>query len=69
MNEAFRIYQQDQKQMIERLVYPRFSGEITFSGTASDIENIVMDEDYLNASDIATALREAGEYILSQSKG
>ena len=65
MSKDFRIYQDGDKQMIERLSYPRFTGVITFNNTLSDIEDIKIDEDVLDAGDIAQALREAGEFILN----
>lgn len=61
----FRIYQDGDKQIIERLTYPRFKGVITFSGDLSDIEEIEVDEDILDAGEIATALREAGDFLIN----
>jgi len=65
MSKDFRLYQDGDKQMIERLTYPRFTGVITFNNSLSDIEDIEIDEDVLDAGDIAQALREAGEFILN----
>ena len=65
----FRIYTADNKQMIDRLIYPKFTAEITFNSEISDLENIQVDEDIFDAMDIATAMREAGEFILENSKG
>ena len=65
--EKFRIYQKDNKQMIDRLIYPKFTAEITFNSQISDLENIEVDEDIFDASDIAEAMREAGEFIISCS--
>lgn len=67
--EKFRIYTAEGKQMIERLIYPKFTAEITFNSQISDLENIQVDEDILDAMDIATAMRECGEFILENSKG
>lgn len=67
--EKFRIYKAENKQMIERLIYPKFTGEITFNSEISDLENIQVDEDIFDAMDIATAMREAAEFILEKSKG
>ena len=67
--EKFRIYEADDKQMIDRLIYPKFTAEITFNSEISDLENIQVDEDIFDAMDIATAMREAGEFILENSKG
>jgi hypothetical protein len=68
MEPKFRIYESENKQMIERLIYPKFIAEITFNSEISDLENIEIDEDVWNASDIAEAMREAGEFILNSSK-
>ena len=64
---VFRIYESENKQMIERLIYPKFTAEITFNSEISDLENITLDEDVWNASDIAKAMREAGEFIVNSS--
>ena len=64
----FRIYESENKQMIERLIYPKFTAEITFNSDVSDLENIELDEDIFDASDIAKAMREAGEFIVNSSK-
>ena len=65
------IFEKDNKQFIERLVYPRYIGEITF-GKDSDIENIeILDELFLknmNVQFLAMALREAADYILLNDK-
>jgi hypothetical protein len=68
MEQKFRIYEAENKQMIERLIYPKFIAEITFNSDVSDLENIQVDEDIWDASDIAAAMREAGEFILKSSK-
>ena len=68
MGPKFRIYEAENKQMIERLTYPKFTAEITFNSEISDLENIQVDEDIFDAMDIATAMREAGEFILNNSK-
>jgi hypothetical protein len=67
MESKFRIYESENKQMIERLIYPKFTAEITFNSEISDLENITLDEDVWNASDIAKAMREAGEFIVNSS--
>jgi hypothetical protein len=67
MESKFRIYESENKQMIERLTYPKFTAEITFDSEISDLENIEIDEDVFDASDIETAMREAGEFILENS--
>ena len=67
--EKYRIYTADNKQMIERLIYPKFTAEITFNSEISDLENIQVDEDFFDAMDIATAMREAADFILENSKG
>lgn len=65
MSKDFKIYQEGDKQIIERLIYPRFKGVITFNNNLSDIEDIEVDEDILHALDIATALREAGDFLIN----
>jgi hypothetical protein len=65
---VFRIYESENKQMIERLIYPKFTAEITFNSEISDLENITLDEDVWNASDIAEAMRETADFILENSK-
>ena len=66
-SETFRIYTAENKQMIERLIYPKFTAEITFDGDVSDLENIEVDEDVFDAMDLATAMRETTEFILENS--
>jgi len=65
MSKDFRIYQDGGRQIIERLSYPRFKGVVTFNSPLSDIEEIEVDEDILDAGDIATALREAGDFLIN----
>lgn len=65
MSKDFKTYQNGDKQIIERLSYPRFKGVITFNSPLSDIEEIEVDEDILDAGDIATALREAGDFLIN----
>jgi len=66
--KIFKIYQEGEKQIIERLSYPRFKGIVTFSGNLSDIEDIEVDEEILDAGDIATALREAADFLINSKK-
>lgn len=40
MSKDFRIYQDGDKQIIERLSYPRFKGVVTFNSPLSDIEEV-----------------------------
>lgn len=68
MQSIFEIYQDNENQYIKRKIYPKFTAQITFSGKLSDLENIEIDEDIFDAMDIAKALREAGDFILNQSK-
>jgi len=70
-SQKFRIYTAENKQMIERLIYPKFTAEITFNSQISDLENIQVDEDVdvVNFMDMATAMREAGEFLLENIKG
>lgn len=65
MSKDFKLYQDGDRQIIQRLSYPRFKGVVTFSGDLSDIEDIEVDEDILDAGDIATALREAGDFLIN----
>jgi hypothetical protein len=67
MESKFRIYTAENKQMIERLTYPKFTAEIIFDSEISDLENIEIDEDVFDASDIETAIRETTEFILENS--
>ena len=41
MSKDFRIYQDGDRQTIERLSYPRFKGVVTFNSPLSDIEEIL----------------------------
>lgn len=59
----FRIYRQEGKQIIERLIFPRFIAEITFNSPVSDIENVKMIDTCTDVMMVAKAMREAGEYI------
>lgn len=65
MSKDFRIYQDGDRQIIERLFYPRFKGVVTFNGSLSDIDEIEVDEDIMDAGDIATALREAEDFLIN----
>jgi len=64
LSNQFNISQEGDKQIIERLIYPRFRGVITFS-TLSDIEEIELLDTCSNPSEIARAMREAGDYIFN----
>jgi hypothetical protein len=61
--EKFKIYEENGKQVIERLVFPRFKGEITF-GKESDIENIEMIDECFDVAILAKAMRSAGEFLI-----
>jgi Helix-turn-helix. len=65
--ENFKIYEKDDKTYIERLVSPRFVGEITF-GAKSDIENIEWIDSCVEVMTIARAMREAGEFIATNER-
>lgn len=65
--EEFKIYEEKGKQIIERISYPRFKGEITF-GKESDIENIEMIDHCLDVSVLASMMQEAGEFIMKNNK-
>ena len=64
----FKIYTKNDKQIIERLVYPRFIGEITFNSPISDVENISMIDKCDDIMLYAKAMREAGDYIINFNK-
>lgn len=65
MSKDFRIYQEGDRQIIERLTYPRFRGVITFYNPLSDIEDIELLDKTNNPTEIARAMREAGDYIIN----
>ena len=61
----YKLHEENGKQVIERLVFPRFKGEITFSSTSpSDIENIEMIDECADAMELARAMRSAGEFLM-----
>jgi len=68
MENDFKIYQEGEKQIIERLIFPRFKGTITFDNDLSNIEEIDVIDDCINVIELSKALREAGEYIVNNSK-
>lgn len=65
MSKDFRIYQDGDRQIIERLSYPRFKGVITFNSPTSDIEEIELLDKTNNATEIARAMREAGDFLIN----
>ncbi len=65
MSKDFRIYQDGGRQIIERLSYPRFKGVITFNSPLSDIEEIELLDKTNNPTEIARAMREAGDFLLN----
>ena len=65
MSRDFRIYQEGDRQIIERLTYPRFRGVITFNNPLSDIEDIELLDKTNSPTEIARAMREAGDYIIN----
>lgn len=65
MSNGFKIHKEGDKQIIERLSYPRFKGVITFNSPLSDIEDIELLDEVINPSEIAKAMREAGEYLIN----
>lgn len=65
MSKDFRIYQDGDRQIIERLSYPRFKGVITFNSPLSDIEEIELLDKTNSPTEIARAMREAGEFIIN----
>lgn len=65
MSKDFRIYQDGDRQIIERLSYPRFKGVITFNNPLSDIEEIELLDKTNNPTEIARAMREAGDFLIN----
>lgn len=65
MSNDFRIYQDGDRQIIERLSYPRFKGVITFNSPLSDIEEIELLDKTNNPTEIARAMREAGDFLIN----
>lgn len=63
----FKIYSQGSDKFIESLSFPRFKGKITF-GALSDIEDIELIDNNASVGDVARVMREAGEFILKNSK-
>ena len=61
----FKIHSKGDKQIIERLSYPRFKGVITFNSPTSDIEDIELIDEVKDALVMAKALREAGDYLMN----
>ena len=65
MSKDFRIYQDGDRQIIERLSYPRFKGVITFNSPLSDIEEIELLDKTNNPTEIGRAMREAGDFLIN----
>ena len=65
MSNDFRIYQDGDRQIIERLSYPRFKGVVTFNSPLSDIEGIELLDGTRDPSVIAKAMREAGDFLIN----
>jgi hypothetical protein len=65
MSKDFRIYQDGDRQIIERLSYPRFRGVITFNSPLSDIEEVELLDKTNNPTEIARAMREAGDFLIN----
>lgn len=65
MSKDFKTYKQGDKQIIERLSYPRFKGVITFNNSLSDLEDIELIDKTKNPSVIAKAMREAGDFLIN----
>lgn len=65
MSKDFRIYQDGERQIIERLTYPRFRGVITFNSPLSDIEEIELLDKTNNPTEIARAMRDAGDFLIN----
>lgn len=65
MSKEFRIYQDGDRQIIEKLTYPRFRGVVTFNSPLSDIEQIELLDKANNPTEIAKAMREAGDFLIN----
>ncbi len=65
MSKDFTIYQDGDRQIIERLSYPRFKGVITFNSPLSDIEEIELLDKTNSPTEIARAMREAGDFLIN----
>jgi hypothetical protein len=65
MSKDFRIYQDGDKQIIERLSYPRFKGVVTFNSPLSDIEEVELLDKTNSPTEIARAMREAGDFLIN----
>jgi hypothetical protein len=65
MSKDYRIYQEGDRQIIERLSYPRFKGVVTFNSPLSDIEEIELLDKTNSPTEIARAMREAGDFLIN----
>ena len=65
MSKDFRIYQDGDRQTIERLSYPRFKGVVTFNSPLSDIEEVELLDKTNSPTEIARAMREAGDFLIN----
>ena len=65
MSKDFTIYQDGDRQIIERLSYPRFKGVVTFNSPLSDIEEVELLDKTNSPTEIARAMREAGDFLIN----
>ena len=65
MSKEYRISQEGDRQIIERLSYPRFKGVVTFNSPLSDIEEIELLDKTNSPTEIARAMREAGDFLIN----
>ena len=65
MSNDFKIHKEGDKQIIERLSYPRFKGVVTFNSPPSDIEEIELLDKTNSPTEIARAMREAGDFLIN----
>lgn len=63
----YKIFNQGEKQMIERLVFPRFVAEITFD-QSGDLTNVKMIDECIDVMLLARAMREAADYMIKNSE-
>ena len=64
----FKIYSEDNKQIIKHLAFPKFTAAIAFDSPTSDLEDIKMIDSCVNAPMLAKVMSEASDFILNHKK-
>lgn len=64
-DSEYRVYRDGERQIIERLSFPRFRGVVTFGGDLTDIEEVELLDKISDPLLIAKVMREAGDYLLT----